>query len=284
MLTTRNMRSRHSSPVTPSAFTLVEMLVVIAIAGILVAMVVPALKNLGKSNINISASRQLLDDIGHARQLALSQRTTVYMVFVPTNFWVAGGPIPNNWWNTLTPAAQLAATNLADKQLTGYTFIAHGALGDQPGNHRWHYLAPWQNLPDGTFIAQGKFDGSIAKIIDQISQVSYPISRFNTNAIPFPTETNLPTVTPWPALPYIAFNYLGQLTSNGVDMVTSDEYIPLSRGTLLPAMDVRTKTLTLSGPPQVQESPPGNSTNSMYNIIHVDHLTGRAVLEFEKVQ
>ena len=54
-------------------------------------------------------------------------------------------------------ASKPPPTNLCDKQLTGYTFIADGAVGDQPGRHAWHYLAPWQNLPDGTFIAQQKF-------------------------------------------------------------------------------------------------------------------------------
>ena len=70
-----------------SGFTLTELLVVIAILGILAGLAVPALKNLGKSEANVSAARQLLDDVGRARQLALSQRTTVYMVFVPMNFW-----------------------------------------------------------------------------------------------------------------------------------------------------------------------------------------------------
>jgi len=32
------------------------------------------------------------------------------------------------------------------------------------------------------------------------------------------------------------------------------------------------------------EMPPGNSTNSSYNIVHIDKVTGRAVLEFQKVQ
>jgi hypothetical protein len=42
--------------------------------------------------------------------------------------------------------------------LSGYTFIvSHGAVGDQPGQHAWHYLEPWQALPDGAFIAPWKF-------------------------------------------------------------------------------------------------------------------------------
>ena len=88
------------------AFTLIEMLAVIAILGLIAGLAVPALKNLGKSDATVTAARQLLDDIGRARQLAISQRTTVYMVFMPTNFWDFPGTVNfnNNWWNNLTPA------------------------------------------------------------------------------------------------------------------------------------------------------------------------------------
>ena len=71
------------------------MLVVISILGIIAALTIPAIKNFGKSDINISASRQMLDGVARARQLAISQRTTVYMVFVPTNFWVISGNFPS---------------------------------------------------------------------------------------------------------------------------------------------------------------------------------------------
>ena len=74
-----------------SAFTLIELLVVIAILGIMAALTVPVLKNFAKSDATLGASRQLLDGVARARQLAISQRTTVYMVFVPTNFW-SGNP------------------------------------------------------------------------------------------------------------------------------------------------------------------------------------------------
>ena len=45
----------------------------------------------------------------------------------------------------------------------------------------------------------------------------------------------------------------------------------------------RTPRRFSSGPPQVYEVPPGNSTNA-YNLIDIDPLTGRATLREPKVQ
>ena len=272
------------------AFTLLELLVVIAILGILAGMTVPVLKNFRKSDATLSASRQLLDGLARARQLAVSERTTVYMVFMPTNFWanvwVDSGGNYTAAWNSLPLDQRAAITNLLDKQVTGYTFVAQGALGDQPGRHAWHYLEPWQNLPDGTFIAWMKLTNSLLTtqpftIIDSTDPndpgKSYRIYGFATNAIPFPTATNAPLI-----FPFVAFNYLGQLTVDGQGMADRDEFIPLAHGSVLYSAN-EDKTLKFSSP-DIAETPPGNSTNSSYNIVHVDRLTGRAVLEFQKLR
>jgi len=276
-----------SRSVTRHAFTLIELLVVISIMGLLAALTVPALKNLGKSNIQASASRQLLDDIGRARQLAISHHTTVYMVFVRTNFWMAPG-FPNLWWNNsqMTPAQRSVATNLCDKQLTGYTFVSLRSAGDQPGQGLARYLAPWQGLPDGTFIAQQKFmlNANSVYYIPAYNP-AIPIYGFNTtNNIPFPTADT--PVSQILNLPYIAFNYMGQLTFDGQTLAWHDEYIPLAQGTVSPAVNAVTKTPVISAAssPSVTETPRGNSTNSMYRILHIDRLTGRATLEYQRVQ
>src|SRR6185436_11725344 len=64
------------------AFSLVELLVVMAIIGILASIGLPALRGLGGSNDIAAANRQLMDDLSYARFKAINERTTVYMVFV----------------------------------------------------------------------------------------------------------------------------------------------------------------------------------------------------------
>ena len=74
------------------AFTLLELLVVLAIIGILAGISLPTIHAF-KPNPAAVAAQQLLDDVARARQLAISQRTTVFMVFLPQNVSESERPV-----------------------------------------------------------------------------------------------------------------------------------------------------------------------------------------------
>jgi len=282
------------------AFTLIELLTVIAIIGILAALLAPVIRNFSKPDATVAASRQMLDDLSRARALAIADRSTVYVVFIPTNFWGSWGGPPegsvNNGtlWNQvpLPTRTSMVATQAYGAQLNGYMLISLRDVGDQPGRPIPKDLLSIKTLPQGAFIAPYKFTttpfGS--------GQAPYPTNRpdlpiygfLRTNNIPFPTASVLTNLLPSPyintfssgglTLPYIAFNYLGQLTPGDGSVLPYDENIPLDYGSISPALNPQNK-LPIQAGPSFTEDPPGNSTNISYNLIHVDRLTGRARLE-----
>jgi prepilin-type N-terminal cleavage/methylation domain-containing protein len=250
-----------------SAFTLLELLVVMSIIALLAALAMPVMKNF-KPNYAASATRQLLDDLARARQLAISQRTTVYMVFVPTNFWNDAG------YQAWAATNAVRSTNMFDKQLVAYNFVSLHSMGDQPGRWNTNYLSSWKTLPEGAFIYPAKFGRyNAANPVMSIPTNTTPpvkfmrIYGFNRIAgIPFPAEDALPA--PATGLPFIAFDYMGRLVSQ------HDEAIPLARGTVSFSRDPSTRA-PLPNSPSITEQPPGNATNS-FNVINIDWVTGRA--------
>jgi len=275
------MKTRYL-PRGRSAFTLIELLMVIAIIGILATLGIPAISSLTKSNQSGNAVRQLSDDLTIARNKAISERTTVYLVFVPTNF--ANVTLTETGIPTVDVHIRRdikTVEKLLDAKYTTYAMFSWRGVGEQPGVLKPHYLTSWRSLPDGTFVAPGEFKDYASSGVNapgvwktQITSYGRPLAY---DYFPFPSETSDNGV----ALPYIAFNYLGQLVQPrylGEPLGTKfDQTVHLADGSILYARDPVTGKLT-DAPPEIQEVPPGNSTN-VYNRIHIDWLTGRSAVE-----
>ncbi len=246
------LRAPHSK----RAFTLIELLVVIAIIGVLAAIGLPAMRGMTRSNAMIAANRQFLDDIAYARQRAIGDHTTVYMVFVSTNIiQPVNKPLGND------PALLKQYTNLYTGQYTTYALLSLRQLGDQPGVAVPKYLTGWRSLPGGVFIPPSKFVAP-----------SPPNAGFWMASLPFPVATNYP---PNLQLPYLAFNYLGQLVSPDNVTLAPDQYIPFARGSIF----INPFNLVAD----VQENPPGNSVNNS-NVVYINALTGRAKILQTQIQ
>ena len=273
------------------AFTLIELLMVIVIVGVIAAMAVPAIIHWRKPDVTEAANRQLLDDFARARQLAVSHRSTVYMVFIPENFWGNLNSVP---WSRLPGAVQTSAimTQMYGAQWTGYMLVELRGVGDQPGQAAARDLQQVKTLPDGSFISPIKFTAPAYPGTPTVIRSSFPVYGFlTTNNIPFPSADVLadPAYTTLfkseggLTLPYIAFNSQGQLTSGDGSVLPYDEYIPLAYGTVLPSRDPKTREY-VQGIPDVTEVPAGGSTGSSYNLIHIDRITGRARVERQEAQ
>ncbi len=257
------------------AFSLVELLVVLTIIGLMATLGLPAIKGFGHTNAMSAAGRQMLDDVSLARQSAISGRSTVYMVFVPPNFFQAPGFA--NQLNLMSFEQRKQLTNLLSGQYSAYALLARRTPGDQPGRPTVRYLTEWRHLPDGIVIATNKF---VYYPSLQWARQANPIARpFNYNdfqGFPFPNSKS-----PYFALPYIAFNSQGLLEHVGPNPALPDEYIPLARASVFYYRNLQ-GALDF-GPVDVKEVPPGNSTDT-YQWIHINWLTGRARLEKREIQ
>lgn len=288
-----------------TAFTLIEMLVVIAIIGILLALGIPMLKGMNKSNSMAAADRQMLDDINYARQRAIADHTSVYIVFMPPLIppYDTAFPIYPN------ANAQVSKTtsNLYGGQLTTYALISLRSVGEQPGRSTPRYLTSWRSLPSGVYIATNKFFA-----VTTPPGLAPPFFVSNRPEFPFPVATNMPQGKLDFQLPHFGFNFLGQLIyrSNSVDHLVYTQgdsanqmYIPLVRGSIFFQHDQASGNY-LPQVGDVAETQRGtayyafyNSTNTLigaalpspyntnsYNQIYVDPLTGRAKVQRMQIQ
>jgi prepilin-type N-terminal cleavage/methylation domain-containing protein len=257
------------------AFTLLELMLVIAIIGFIAAVALPHVGGIGKANSMTAATRQLLDDVALARQRAMVSRSTIYMVFLPPMFWTN-----SSYTHAPAPLFGQQVSNLVTHQYSGYALISLASVGDQPGQHHPRYVTDWRFLPDGVFVAPFEFSltnntptnlyttNTLSGTI--LANVVYPWTWVN---VPFPSLYPPNTTM---SMPCIGFTPQGSLTTP-----FTNQYIALARGSILYPTD--TNGTPVLEAPLLAENPAGNDVNNP-NLIQIDWMTARATLVQNQLQ
>jgi len=253
------------------AFTLIEMLVVLIIIILLTALALPHIRGSSESAAIRGATQQLVHDLAFARQKAISQRSTVAVVFL------SGDVLKLNYTSFTDTNEQAVVKRLQGGIYTHYALYAFRRVGEQPGQYSSGYLTEWKSLPEKTFIGTNQFDSGFR----DVANLTKPPANadYQTNSFPFPFSRSAKM-----ALPYIAFDLEGRcvrVTSpvTGAGTVAADLELEIARGAVFFSRDAAGAVDLTSL--QIQEIPPFNSTNYL---VRVDALTGRAERFLPEVQ
>ena len=190
--------------------TLVEMIVVVAIAVMMMRLLLPAFKGLGGSKQSFAATTQFIGDLSTARLMAMNNGSPVYVVFMPlAQPW--GSPptsqIQGNPQAGLRPYFELpnGGNPRLGGQLVSYAFYAEYVLGDSLGSPSRRWLSDWKQLPEGAF-----FPSEMLKELFDDNR-DYENSLGSNKELYIPHVRNNGPSGPAMFLPYIGFNGRGRL-------------------------------------------------------------------------
>jgi len=272
MTKTRTTPRTRTRTRTNWAFTLLELLVVVAIVGMLAAASLPAIRALTQTNTVAASHRQFLDDLSLARYQAISGRRVVYLVLVPPSMRAHFNTVRTADQRVYSPNAKQSAlrqlTNLVNGQFTSYALFTRRTVGDQPGRERPRYLGEWKQLPDGMLFGTNVFVDLGAAWLGVANSTNWASRPLPYGWFPFPLADS-----PEMRLPYIAFDSTGRMFyEGGVVPRAPGESVPLVRGSVFYEKDAEQRYRLNVWPDVVITEQ--SRTNLME--VRVEWLTGRA--------
>jgi len=271
MESSRVAGGRLETCVTQSGATLLEVLGTIAVIGVLSAAAIPSIRGY-KPDPLVAASRQLLNDLALARQRAITDHTTVFVVFIP-----AVGNLRAGLMNEL-PASDLQ--RLLTGQYVSYALYEKRSAGDQPDRSTPRYITDWKTLPAGTAIAPQKFGDQVEMGAQPVAPNLYPTFDYiNSGKIYFNPQNGF-YPSGFSGFPCVAFDYQGRLASPWTSWHGYDCVIPLTRGAVNRPIDATGNLAPMSA--TFTEDAPG-SWNALYTHIVIDGPTGRARLVRQQI-
>ena len=233
------------------AFTLVEMLAVIAVMLIVLRLTLPSLDGLLGSDAEGMARTQLIGDLNKARSMALERGGAVQLVFMP----LYDDILPRNNAKTSYFSSNPDANRLLGSQLIGYALYSESQPGDQPGKPSPKWLTDWKFLPSGYFLSSQDLYASCPSRVR--------VRNLANNSPYFNGELELPA---------IAYNSRGQLKGAGLKGV----YLSVIMGGVFPPVKDQNGNYSVTS-----ADPPDQS--SIINLerywLRVGAVTGRAVVE-----
>ena len=170
------MRPRNNAS---RGYSLVEILVVVAIIGIMSLVTVPAFLNFQRSNAIKAATRTFTADIRNCRQRAISRNSQVRLELDSANVYKFYEKPNAGTWGALNNFSGTGPGQNLKTLGTGTTFSAN-ALGDTDGNSKNDMVF----LPDGT-VNLGNTAGTITLLSSwkNISQNQFLITVSTTGKL-----------------------------------------------------------------------------------------------------